>query len=125
MVDFLDVDDVILIHEDQVKSYGGLEGVRDKDLLMSAVAQPKMRYQGKYLHKSLFDMGAAYLFHITRNHPFIDGNKRTGIATALVFLDINNIKFDAPDNELEVFVQEVAKGSNSKKAISNWLAKFS
>ena len=77
--------EVLLILEDQVRRYGGTYGVRDPALLSSALAMPSATFEGKYLHKSLFDQAAAYAFHICQNHPFMDGNKRTALASALVF----------------------------------------
>ena len=86
---FLDVDDVIRLHFDQLKAFGGSGGIRDRGLLESAVAQPAATFGGDFLHESLSAMAAAYLLHIVMNHPFVDGNKRTGLAAAVVFLDLN------------------------------------
>ena len=69
--------EVLLILQDQIRRYGGAYGVRDTDLLSSALAMPSASFEGKYLHKDLYEQGAAYAFHICQNHPFIDGNKRT------------------------------------------------
>ncbi len=96
MVDFLQIQDVLLLHGDQVDRYGGEHGVRDLALLESAVAQPQATFGGEFLHKDLFEMAAAYLFHIVQNHPLVDGNKRTGLVTALTFLDFNGVQIDAP-----------------------------
>ena len=81
---FLTVDDVIAIHGDQVFRFGGAIGVRDSGLLASAVAMPAAMFGGQFLHKDLYEMAAAYLFHIVSNHPFFDGNKRTGALAAYV-----------------------------------------
>jgi death on curing protein len=75
---FLTLDDVLEIHEQQIERYAGSHGLRDTGALESAVATPQATFGGKYLHGSLYLMAAAYLFHITQNHPFIDGNKRAG-----------------------------------------------
>ena len=96
MVDFLTVADVLMLHAEQVDLYGGEQGVRDLGLLESAVAQPQAGFGGEYLHADLFEMAAAYLFHIVQNHPFLDGNKRAGAVAALVFLDVNGVEIDAP-----------------------------
>lgn len=74
-----------------MEAFGGSDGLRDANLLASTVAQPSATFGGSLLHEDLFAMAAAYLFHIVMNHPFIDGNKRTGLAAALVFLDINGL----------------------------------
>jgi death on curing protein len=96
--EFLDLGDVIEVHRLQLDAFGGLDGIRDRDLLESAVAQPQAAFGGTFLHEDLFAMAAAYLFHIVQNHPFIDGNKRTGLAVALTFLELNGypIRQDSP-----------------------------
>ncbi len=88
---FLTADDVMAIHDDQIEGYGGSHGIRDTGLLESAVAMPQAAFADQYLHNGLCEMAAAYLFHIVQNHPFIDGNKRVGAASALVFLEINDV----------------------------------
>lgn len=84
--DFLSLEDAILIHQDQIERYGGSPGIRDLDLLKSALAMPRAGAFGQYFHAALFEMAAAYLFHIVMDHPFIDGNKRVGAVAAFVFL---------------------------------------
>ena len=86
---FLTLADVIRIHVDQIERYGGLAGIRDLGLLQSALAMPGASYGGEWLHRDLFEMAAAYAFHLSQNHPFVDGNKRTALASALVFLEPN------------------------------------
>src|SRR5438105_60286 len=94
---FLTLDEVLEIHSDQIDRYGGAHGIRDLNLLQSAIAMPQSGFGEQYLHESVFAMAAAYLFHITQNHPFVDGNKRTGLASALVFLELNNISIEIDD----------------------------
>ncbi len=86
---FLTLAEVIDIHADQIERYGGSHGVRDMNLLSSAVATPSASFGGDYLHANIYEMAAAYAFHIAQNHPFIDGNKRAALASALVFLEMN------------------------------------
>ena len=100
---FLDVDDVLLIHEDQLAVYGGSAGVRDAGLLESAVAMPRATAGGELAHEDLFAMAAAYAFHVAQNQPFLDGNKRTALATCLVFLSENEL---LPDEKLNVAAWE-------------------
>lgn len=83
---FLSVEEVIQIHDELISAYGGLHGVRDLGLLISALEMPKAAMYGEYLHESVFDKAAAYLFHIICNYALLDGNKRTGTATTLIFL---------------------------------------
>lgn len=97
--EFLDVDDVLEIHGAQIAEHGGSIEVRDMGLLASAVAQPSMTFGGEFLHDGLSAMAAAYLFHIVMNHPFVDGNKRTGLAAALTFLKLNGVEAGRPDDE--------------------------
>jgi len=86
---FLTLDDVLESHAEQIAAYGGSDGIRDVGMLLSAVAQPESTFDGQFLHVDLFEMAAAYLFHIVQNHPFLDGNKRVGLEAALLFLEIN------------------------------------
>ncbi|MBP5639787.1 MAG: type II toxin-antitoxin system death-on-curing family toxin [Victivallales bacterium] len=118
---FLTLAEVIEIHAYQIKHFGGSQGVRDIDLLKSAVAMPEMSYAGIMLHKDVFEMAAAYLFHIAENHPFIDGNKRAGAMTALVFLDINGIDFNSSDEDFTEMVLSVASGKMQKNEIAEFL----
>ncbi len=93
---FLTMSEVLLILQDQIRRYGGSYGVRDPALLSSALAMPSSTFEGKYLHKDLFEQAAAYAFHICQNHPFIDGNTRTALAATRVFLYLNGIALDDP-----------------------------
>lgn len=84
----------------QLESYGGATGIRDRGLLESAVMMPQASFGGEFVHKGVFEMAAAYAFHIAENQPFIDGNKRTALASALVFLDWQDIEINDPQEEL-------------------------
>lgn len=118
---FLSVEEVIQIHDDLVSEYGGLLGIRDMGLLISAVEMPKAMMFGEYLHESIFDKAAAYLFHIVCNHAFLDGNKRTGAASTLIFLCQNGQESMYNLSEFEEMVCNVAKGLFSKAEISKFL----
>jgi len=117
---FLNLSEVLRIHRDQIERYGGEPGIRDLGLLQSALAMPAAGFGGRFLHNDLFEMAAAYLFHITRNHPFVDGNKRTGAACALVFLELNDIEINASEDELVEIVTAVAEGRAEKEAIADF-----
>jgi len=123
-MDFLDVPDLLRIHADQVDLYGGEHRVRDLGLLESAAAQPRATFGGEFLHGDVFDMAAAYLFHIVQNHPFIDGNKRTGLMAALVFLDLNGVEIDAPKGSLYDLTMSVATGQAGKQEIAEFLRRL-
>lgn len=120
-IEFLGLDDVLEIHRDQIEHYGGSLGIRDMGLLQSAVAMPAAGFGDQYLHQDIFEMAAAYLFHITQNHPFVDGNKRTGAVAAIVFLAMNDIEVVADADDLEVFVRSVATGQSDKAAAAAFL----
>jgi death-on-curing protein len=89
----------------------------DVGILKSAIAMPSATFDGKYLHKDIYEMAAAYLFHIVRNHPFIDGNKRTGAVASIVFLMMNGMDFHADDNDFEEIVFLTAEGKTDKATI--------
>lgn len=122
---FLSLAEVLEIHRDQIQRYGGHTGIRDLGLLQSALAMPAAGFGGRYLHSDLIEMSAAYLFHIVQNHPFIDGNKRTGTVAAIVFLSLNGIELEADETQLEELVFEVAKGTAGKCTIADFLRKIS
>jgi death-on-curing protein len=117
---FLSIGEIIEIHNDQIQRYGGQAGIRDLKLLQSAVAMPTVSFESQYLHQDLFEMAAAYLFHITQNHPFIDGNKRTGAVAALVFLYLNGIELKVDENIFENAVRSVAEGKWNKAQIAKF-----
>ncbi len=117
-IEFLTIEDVLHIHQNQIGQYGGEHGVRDLGLLESAIAQPQAAFGGQYLHGDLFEMAAAYLFHIVQNHAFADGNKRTGAATALVFLDWNDIVLRTDEDGLVEITLQVATGQAGKPEVA-------
>jgi death-on-curing protein len=117
---FLGLDEVIEIHHDQIKRYGGHPGIRDVGILKSAIAMPSATFDGNFLHTNIYEMSAAYLFHIVRNHPFIDGNKRTGAVASIVFLMMNGIDFDAAENDFERIVLLTAEGKTDKATIARF-----
>ncbi len=119
-IDFLSVDDVLLLHADQILRYGGNPGVRDFGLLQSAVAQPSAAFGGSLFHQDRFEMTAAFLYHIVQNHPFIDGNKRAGAVAALLFLQINDTVIDAEQGELYEIAIGVAKGETTKAEVAEF-----
>lgn len=115
---FLTLEEVVAIHQDQITRYGGIAGIRDLNLLQSAWAQPCATFGGQYLHADLFEMAAAYLFHLVQNHPFLDGNKRVGAAAAFTFLYMNNQDVRVANDDLVSLVLSVAKGKSDKAVIA-------
>lgn len=121
MTKFFTVEQVIEIHNAFLEDHGGLSGIRDKGLLVSAVEIPKASMFREHLHKTIYDKAAAYLFHIVQNHPFNDGNKRTGALTTILFLEENGIKIAFSDKDYEEFVVSVAQGEKNKEEIAYFL----
>ena len=121
---FLSLAEVLQIHQDQVSRYGGDPGIRDLNALKSALGIPAATYGGDFLHTDIFSMAAAYLFHITGNHPFVDGTKRTGTVATLVFLALNGHKFNAPEDDLTDMVMAVAAGQLDKSDIALFIRKW-
>jgi death-on-curing protein len=117
-VEFLTVEDVCAIHAHQIARFGGSAGLRDVGLLSSAVAQAEASFGGVYVHGDLFEMAAAYLFHLVQNHAFVDGNKRVGLAAALVFLDLNGAPIEVGTDTLYELTMAVARGERLKSEIA-------
>ena len=131
-IQFLTFADVVEIHEYQIENFGGASGLRDIELLKSAIGMPESTFGGAFLHPTIYEMAAAYLYHLVENHPFVDGNKRVGAMAALVFLDINNIDFelvkdkkDVPDDpddassDLSIYQMFIFPNSDPEKAEEN------
>ena len=119
---FLGLDEVLSLHRDQVARYGGAEGVRDLGLLESAVAVPEASFGSSYLHATLPEMAAAYLFHLAQNHPFLDGNKRIAAAALFMFLYLNDLLLECTEDELVELTLGVARGSTTKAAVAVFIA---
>ena len=121
---FLTLSEVLEIHHDQIVRYGGSEGIRDLKLLKSALGMPSVTFGGNFLHTNIFEMASAYLFHIVNNHPFIDGNKRTGTVSALVFLQLNGYDFNSSEDELVEIVIKVASKKLGKSELTIFIQKW-
>ena len=117
---FLTLAETIEVHEYQIEHFGGTDGLRSLELLKSAVGMPSSTFNGNYLHPTIPDMAAAYLFLLVKNHPFVDGNKRVGTMSALVFLELNGYGFDASDDGLTDAVLQVASGEMTKESLSQF-----
>jgi death-on-curing protein len=111
---FLSAAQVLAIHRRMIGEFGGDPTVRDAGLLESAVAMPAAGMGGRFLHKGIAAMAAAYLFHLCRNHPFVDGNKRAALVAAEVFLLANGYRLAATNVELERLTLGVAAGEIAK-----------
>ena len=118
---FLTLAEVLDVHADQITRYGGQGGVRDLGLLESALAQPEASFASEWLHRDLEEMAAAYAYHLCQNHPFVDGNKRTALACALVFLELNSVSVRDPRGILKNMMLAVASGKLDKPALAQRL----
>ncbi len=118
---FLSYQLVLRIHTRQIYIFGGSVGVRDEGLLLSALAQPSATFGGEYLHGTIYEQAAAYLYHISKNHPFIDGNKRTAFAVMDTFLLINGYILNLTNDEAYRLVIEVAQGIMEKSEIVTYI----
>ena len=115
---FFSLDEVLELHADQISSFGGTPGVRDEGLLESALAQPPATFGGQFLHPTISEQAAAYLYHIAMNHPFIDGNKRTAFAVMDTFLRLNACTLNFTDDRAYDLVRRVARGTMTKEELS-------
>lgn len=122
---FLSFAEVIEIHQDQIHRYGGESGLRDMELLKSALGMPSATFGGQFLHTDIYEMAASYLFHLVQNHPFVDGNKRVGAVSALVFLLLNGYEFVAPEDEFAEIVLSVARGEIDKADVAIFIHRWS
>jgi death-on-curing protein len=118
---FLDVEVVLRLHARQIERFGGTAGVRDAGLLDSALAQPQATFGGKLLHPTLAEQAAAYL-HLSKNHPFVDGNKRTAFAVMDTFLRVNEKRLLLTNDEAYDLVMQVAQGQIDKPALASLIA---
>jgi death-on-curing protein len=119
---FLDAEAVLRLHTRQIERFGGTARVRDEGLLDSALAQPRATFGGELLHPTLAEQAAAYLYHLAKNHPFVDGNKRTAFAVADTFLRINGTRLSLTDDDAYDLVMRVAQGQIDKVTLAEILA---
>lgn len=123
---FIELDDAEALQFQLVEAFGGSHGIRDQGLLESALEMPRSGFGGEYFHKTLFEMAGAYLFHIVKNHPFIDGNKRIGLACAHAFLQANGYALTVASETLYEMVLSVAMGDTfSKEDIAKFFEQHS
>jgi death-on-curing protein len=116
--EFLSLDEILEIHEQQIERYGGSPGLRDAGALESAVATPQATFGGECLHTSIPAMAAAYLFHLCQNHAFIDGNKRVGANAAITFLLLNDWQPTFEEQELVELVLSIASEGLEKRRLT-------
>ncbi len=118
---FLKLSEVLLAHHVQIARFNGMYGIRDKGLLESALAQPEATFSGELLHPTIYEQAAAYLYHIAKNHPFVDGNKRTAFAATDVFLRMNGYILKLTDAQSYDLVLQVVQGNLEKEDLANYI----
>lgn len=110
---------VVAIHDEQLSIYGGAEGLRDEGMLASALDRPKNKWA--YEQAELAELAAAYAFGIARNHPFVDGNKRTSLLALYTFLGINDVEFIVPEADAAAMILSLAAGEVSEESLARWI----
>ena len=116
---WLDKQLILAVHDEQLAEHGGLSGVRDNGLLESALARPE--HLTAYGKPDVAELAASYGYGIARNHPFIDGNKRTAFVAALLFLAFNHYSFQASDADKVIVMLKVAAGEISEAEFATWI----
>ncbi|MBK8988146.1 MAG: type II toxin-antitoxin system death-on-curing family toxin [Chloroflexi bacterium] len=118
---YLTLSEALELHERVVTQTGGASGLRDMGGLESALAQPRMTFEREELYPTTAEKAAALGFSIIQNHPFVDGNKRTGHAAMEIFLVLNGYEIDKSVDEQEAVILQVASGSLTRRAFTNWV----
>ncbi len=118
---FFSFEQVIKLHSSLIEKTGGMDGVRDKNLLDSALKAPFQTFGGNELYPDVYDKASQLCFSLIENHPFADGNKRIGVHLTLLFLKLNNAEIEYTQKELSDFGLSVASGKMSKDEIKAWL----
>jgi death-on-curing protein len=116
---WLSLDLVTAIHERLLREFGGAGGIREAGLLKSALDRPRNRWA--YEAAAVEELAASYAFGIAKNHPFVDGNKRTAFLSLVTFLGLNGIEFDVPEEEAAVVVFALAAGEMSEEGLARWI----
>ena len=110
---------LLSIHGQLLARFGGLDGIRDEGMLDSALNRPQQLFH--YGEPTQFDLGAAYVCGLVKNHPFLDGNKRIGFVTGVLFLEMNGCNFYAPEEEAVIMTRDLAAGEVTEEAYADWL----
>jgi death on curing protein len=118
--DWIDEQDTIAIHRQQIAEHGGSDGVRDMGLLQSALARPLNAYHYNHV-VSLAKLAACYAFGIAKNHAFVDGNKRTALVVSLTFLKVNGYKLNSTQEENHLAFYQLAEGTLSEEELAAWM----
>lgn len=118
---FFEYEQVVKIHRSLIEKTGGMDGIRDAQLLDSALKTPFQTFGGNNLYPDILDKASQLCYPLIENHPFIDGNKRIGVHLMLLFLKLNNIEVNYSQQELVDFGLDIASGKMSKNDIKGWI----
>lgn len=121
---YLSTEEVLLLHEYQIETFGGSHGILNPNLLESAVLRPQASFSGEEVYKSVFEKAAVLMIGLIKNHPFVDGNKRTGLHASLVFLKLNGVSLKAPNEKLVKIAVRIARGKLSVEAVAKELERW-
>jgi death-on-curing protein len=120
VVDYLSIEQILLLHELQMDRFGGSRGLRDRGGLESAAARPAMTFGGEDLYPDIAAKAAALMHSLVMNHPFVDGDKRVGISAAELFLELNDVRLGARDKDLEELTLSVARAELDAESLAIW-----
>jgi death-on-curing protein len=120
-VEYLTLEEALLLHARLIQRTGGSGGVRDAGLLDSALARPQATFGGEDLHPGLWHKAAALMHSLIKNHPFVDGNKRTALAATGLFLELNGYALTATNEEVLDFARQAAVGEIDVESMAAWL----
>ena len=120
-MEYLTLEEVYLLHERLIQLTGGSSGLRDPGLLSSAVARPQASFDGQELYPDLWTKAAAMMQSLIKNHPFVDGNKRTAVTATAIFLELNHHRLTASNDEVLRFAVQTAAGHAELEEIAAWL----
>lgn len=118
---YLEKDEIILLHDEQIERFGGSYGIRDEGLLDSALSAPFQTFEGVDLYPSLVEKAARLSYGLVHNHPFVDGNKRIGAHALLSFLDVNGLPLNTDDKEMAKFFWEIASDVRTVEDLQDWI----
>ena len=121
MTVYLTAEQILFLHDRLIRETGGSHGVRDLSLLLSAVSRPQSTFEGRNLYPDIYNQAAALMVSLVRNHPFVDGNKRTGVVAAGLFLRINGFRLVSQQEELVAIAVRVATGRIQLDELAGWL----
>jgi death-on-curing protein len=121
MILFLSKDIVIVQHDEQIHLYGGTSGILSPNGLDAAINEPRQTFDGIYLHSTIYEMAAAYAYHLALGHAFVDGNKRIARMAMITFLEINGLDITASEDETMFVILAITNKTMNKQDVAKWL----